>query len=115
LLQAHVTLAYLKRLPIDEIKIDRAFVQDMLTDPDDAALVETIISVAKHMRLNVVAEGVETQAQADFLHSLAPVARQGYLYGRPIAADAWIAHWRTLEVPNPIEHALSWNKQPQTK
>lgn len=92
------SLAYLKRLPIDEIKIDRTFVQDMLTDPDDAALVETIISVAKHMRLNVVAEGVETQAQADFLHSLAPVAHQGYLYGRPIAADPWIDHWRTFEM-----------------
>ena len=97
------SLAYLKSLPIDEIKIDKTFVQDMLTDPDNAALVETIISVAKHMRLNVVAEGVETQEQAAFLSNLAPVTHQGYLYGRPEPADDWIDHWRTIDMPLAIE------------
>ncbi|MHB8471654.1 MAG: putative bifunctional diguanylate cyclase/phosphodiesterase [Gammaproteobacteria bacterium] len=92
------SLAYLKRLPIDEIKIDKTFVHDMLTDPDDAALVETIISVAKHMGLAVVAEGVETKDQADFLKKLAPLTHQGYFYGRPEPADAWISRWRDQEV-----------------
>ncbi|MBT9538838.1 EAL domain-containing protein [Thiobacillus sp.] len=90
------SLAYLKRLPIDEIKIDRTFVQDMLTDSDDAALVETIVSVARHMRLKVVAEGVETQQQADFLNQLGPLTHQGYLYGRPEAAATWIENWRCI-------------------
>jgi diguanylate cyclase (GGDEF)-like protein len=88
------SLAYLKRMPIEELKIDKTFIQDMLTDPDDAVLVETIISVAKHMRLKVVAEGVETKEQAAFLNNLALVTQQGYLFGRPIPADEWISHWR---------------------
>jgi diguanylate cyclase (GGDEF)-like protein len=88
------SLAYLKRLPIDELKIDKTFVQDAPTDPDDAALVETILSVAKHMHLKVVAEGVETEAQAAFLNARANVIHQGYLYGRPEPAETWIARWR---------------------
>ena len=88
------SLAYLKRLPIDELKIDKTFVQDAPTDPDDAALVETILSVARHMHLKVVAEGVETKEQAAFLNARANVIHQGYLYGRPEPAEAWIARWR---------------------
>ena len=91
------SLAYLKRLPIDELKIDKTFVQDAPNDPDDAALVETILAVAKHMHLRVVAEGVETEAQAAFLNALTSVTHQGYLYGRPDAAEAWVARWRGLE------------------
>lgn len=90
------SLAYLKRLPIKELKIDKSFVQDAPTDPDDAALVETILAVAQHLHLKVVAEGVETQAQADFLNSHAqPVIHQGYLFGRPEAAEDWLPRWRT--------------------
>lgn len=88
------SLAYLKRLPIDELKIDKTFVQDAPTDPDDAALVETILSVARHMHLKVVAEGVETEAQAAFLNARASVIHQGYLYGRPELAETWLARWR---------------------
>lgn len=101
------SLAYLKRLPIDEIKIDKTFVQDMLTDPDDAALVETIVSVARHMRLKVVAEGVETQEQAAFLNTLGTVTHQGYFYGRPEPADAWIEHWRSTNMPVKTEQVRS--------
>lgn len=93
------SLAYLKRLPIDEIKIDKTFVQDMLTDPDDEALVKTILSVARHMGLKVVAEGIETAEQAAFLRSLATVTYQGYLYGRPIPAAQWLQQWKAM--PNP--------------
>ena len=88
------SLAYLKRLPIHELKIDKSFVQDAPTDPDDAALVETILAVAQHMHLKVVAEGVETEEQASFLNARATVIHQGYLYGRPEPAETWIARWQ---------------------
>jgi diguanylate cyclase (GGDEF)-like protein/PAS domain S-box-containing protein len=87
------SLAYLKRLPIDEIKIDRSFVQDAPNDPNDAALVEAMLSVARHLRLRVVAEGVETREQADFLNARAEVLQQGYLHGRPQPAQELIARW----------------------
>ncbi|MBI3901986.1 MAG: EAL domain-containing protein [Nitrosomonadales bacterium] len=84
------SLAYLKRLPIHELKIDKIFVQDAPSDPDDAALVETILAVAKHMHLKVVAEGVETAAQADFLNARATVIHQGFLFGKPEPMEAWL-------------------------
>lgn len=86
------SLAYLKRLPIQEIKIDRSFVHDAPTDADDGVLVEGILSVARHFGLRVVAEGVETQAQADFLSQRAPdIVYQGYLFGRPEPDTQWLA------------------------
>ena len=85
------SLAYLKRMPIHELKIDKTFVQDAPDDPDDAALVEVILSVARHLKLKIVAEGVETQEQADFLNSRAKVIHQGYLFSRPEPAEAWLA------------------------
>ena len=88
------SLAYLKRLPIHELKIDKSFVQDAPTDPNDAALVETILAVARHMHLKVVAEGVETEEQAAFLNARANLIHQGYLYGRPEPAETWMARWR---------------------
>lgn len=84
------SLAYLKRLPIHELKIDKTFIHDAPTDADDAALVETILAVAKHMRLKVVAEGVETEEQASFLNARGEVIHQGYLFGKPEAAQLWI-------------------------
>ncbi len=93
------SLAYLKRMPIHELKIDKSFVQDAPVDPNDAALVETILSVARHMHLQVVAEGVETLAQAEFLNTRAGslgIIHQGYLYGKPGPAEDWIARWRGL-------------------
>ena len=84
------SLAYIKRLPIHELKIDKSFIQDAATDQNDAALVETIVAVARHLHLQVVAEGVETQAQADLLNSYGNVIHQGYLYGRPEPVGTWL-------------------------
>ncbi len=87
------SLAYLKRLPIHEVKIDRAFVQDAHANPGDAAVVETILAVAAHMHLRVVAEGVETEAQAVFLRGRGSVIHQGYLYGHPEPSERWLGRW----------------------
>jgi EAL domain-containing protein (putative c-di-GMP-specific phosphodiesterase class I) len=81
------SLSYLKRLPIHELKIDKTFVQDITLDTNAAALVETILAVAKLMHLSVVAEGVETKEQAAFLNERATVIHQGYLFGRPEPAE----------------------------
>ncbi|MCP4041127.1 MAG: EAL domain-containing protein, partial [Gammaproteobacteria bacterium] len=77
------SLAYLRRLPLDEIKIDRSFVCDITSAPGDANLVETIITMAKHLGLAVVAEGVEISGQFDFLREKNCMLFQGYLFSRP--------------------------------
>jgi len=77
------SLAYLKRLPLDEIKIDRTFVRDITTDPSDANLVETIITMSNHLGLEVVAEGVETEEQLDFLREKGCRLFQGYYFSQP--------------------------------
>ena len=82
------SLLYLKRFPASEIKIDRAFVQNLSGGTDDAAIVDAIVSLARSLDLTVVAEGVETQQQYDFLAALGCQAMQGYLMARPmLAAD----------------------------
>jgi len=78
------SLAYLKRFPIDKLKIDVAFVRDVATDPDDAAIVMAIISMAHTLKLDVVAEGVETVGQAEFLSKNGCDHLQGYLISRPL-------------------------------
>lgn len=84
------SLSYLKRLPIHELKIDKSFIRDLTVDTNDAALVDSILAVASHMGLQVVAEGVETQSQADFLNARRQVIHQGYLYCRPQEVHAWL-------------------------
>ena len=83
------SLAYLKRLPLYELKIDKSFVDDTPDDPNDTAIVQSIISVARHLNLRVVAEGVETRAQADLLVESQCECLQGYLFGRPKPLAAW--------------------------
>ncbi|MDX8399099.1 MAG: EAL domain-containing protein [Gallionellaceae bacterium] len=78
------SLAYLKLLPLDQIKIDQSFVRDVTTDPNDAVMVKTIIDMAQNFRLNVIAEGVETEAQFTFLKHNQCMAYQGYLLSKPV-------------------------------
>ncbi|HUJ01981.1 MAG TPA: EAL domain-containing protein [Usitatibacter sp.] len=79
-------LAYLKRLPIDTVKIDQSFVRDLTVDPDDAAIVTAIVAMASSLGVDVVAEGVETQAQLEALRRLECHRAQGYLLARPMDA-----------------------------
>ena len=85
------SLAYLKRLPIDEIKIDRSFVRDIMIDANDAALVDTILTLAGHIGLEVVAEGVESAQIFKFLGERGCPYFQGYYFGEPVSAEAFDA------------------------
>jgi len=81
------SLSYLARLPLTELKIDQSFVRAMLTDPAADTLVSSMVSLAKALRMSCVAEGVETPEQAQRLQALDCDQVQGYLTGRPVAAD----------------------------
>ena len=97
------SLSYLKRLPIHELKIDKSFIDDVPGDPNDVALVETIFAVAQHLKLQVVAEGVETGAQADFLKTRGDIIYQGYLFGRPEPVETWLARLSTTPQSGPAK------------
>jgi EAL domain-containing protein (putative c-di-GMP-specific phosphodiesterase class I) len=81
------SLAYLKRYPIDTLKVDQSFVRDVTHDPNDASIVQAIIAMARSMQLRVVAEGVETEEQLTFLRTHGCEAVQGYLFSRPVPAE----------------------------
>ncbi len=85
------SLSYLKKLPLDQLKIDKGFVNDLLTDPNDAAIARTIIALAQSMGLNVIAEGVETKAQRDFLAIHGCHYFQGYLFSKPVSIEQFEA------------------------
>lgn len=83
------SLAYLKQLPLDELKIDRSFVRDILTDSNDAAIAKMVVALGESMGLSVIAEGVESDAQRRFLAAHGCNAFQGYLFGRPVEVDVF--------------------------
>jgi diguanylate cyclase (GGDEF)-like protein/PAS domain S-box-containing protein len=96
------SLGYLKRFPIDTLKIDRTFVRDLSTDPDDATLTRAIINLAQNLRLKVVAEGVETEAQLSFLCRNGCNEMQGYLFAKPTNAEEcgrMLRQGRKLAIP----------------
>ena len=81
------SLAYLKRFPVGKLKIDRSFVNDLETDPDDWAIASTILSMGRSLRLQVLAEGVETPEQLRQLRKMGCDMAQGFLFSRPLVAD----------------------------
>jgi diguanylate cyclase (GGDEF)-like protein/PAS domain S-box-containing protein len=87
------SLSYLKHLPLDQLKIDRAFVQDILKDVASASIAQTVISLGRAMGLSVIAEGVETEEQRAFLADLGTHSFQGYLYSRPLPLEEFERVW----------------------
>lgn len=93
------SLQYLKRLPLDQLKIEQGFVRDITNDSNDAAIVQTIIAMGRSLGLEVIAEGVETEAQHAFLSAHGCDLFQGYLFAKPQPIDqaerllqAWHSH-----------------------
>lgn len=95
------SLSYLKRFPVERLKIDMSFVRDMLADPNDFAIVGSIVGMARPLRLATVAEGVEHAAQAEALRGLGCSQAQGYLFGRPVPAAEFALRWLAPAPPAP--------------
>jgi diguanylate cyclase (GGDEF)-like protein len=89
------SLVYLKRFPCTSLKIDQSFVRDVTTDPDDAAIATAIISLAHNLRMRVIAEGIETEEQRQFLERERCDEGQGYLFSRPVPADEFLEFLRS--------------------
>ncbi|WP_458415342.1 EAL domain-containing protein [Schinkia sp. CFF1] len=90
------SLNYLKHLPIHRLKIDQSFIRDLAENKQDDTIVSTIISMAKHLKLDVIAEGVETPGQLDILRKKKCTHVQGYLYSPPVAAENFLQQWEQL-------------------
>ncbi|MHB0999271.1 MAG: putative bifunctional diguanylate cyclase/phosphodiesterase [Armatimonadota bacterium] len=102
------SLSYLKRLPIDSLKIDRSFIKDITVDLDDAAIAGAIIAMAHSLRLKVIAEGVETTDQLEFLRSLKCDEMQGYLSSKPVPSDEFsrLLQYQFTYIPKEIVYAV---------
>jgi EAL domain-containing protein (putative c-di-GMP-specific phosphodiesterase class I) len=87
------SLAVLGQFPASALKIDQAFVRDIATDPAHAAITRAVLAVAAELKLDVMAEGVETRAERDFLVGLGCKRMQGYLFGRPVPRDEFERDW----------------------
>ncbi|WP_146200995.1 putative bifunctional diguanylate cyclase/phosphodiesterase [Tumebacillus permanentifrigoris] len=90
------SLSYLKKFPIHKLKIDRSFITDITSDPDDASIVSAIIAMANSLKLNLIVEGVETEDQQFYLHRLGCFEMQGYLFSRPLPVsllDQLLEQW----------------------
>jgi len=85
------SLSYLKKFPLDGLKIDRSFVHGLLVNPDDAAIVSSTVGLARQLGLSVIAEGIEDRATADFLVSMGCGEGQGYFFGKPMPASEFEA------------------------
>ncbi len=97
------SLAYLKHLPIHRLKLDRAFVKDIETDRDDAAICSATIVLGHNLGLDLVAEGVETEGQRDYLQRLGCDVLQGFLYSRPLSADALVPFLKNWLADHPVD------------
>jgi EAL domain-containing protein (putative c-di-GMP-specific phosphodiesterase class I) len=84
------SLSYLKKLPLDQIKIDQSFVRDMTIDQNDQVMVQAIIGMTKNFGLNVIAEGVETEAQLNLLKHMGCLVYQGYLFSKPVPVEQFL-------------------------
>jgi EAL domain-containing protein (putative c-di-GMP-specific phosphodiesterase class I) len=100
------SLSYLKKLPIHTLKIDQTFVSDITVNTDDAAIARAVITMAKSLRLNVIAEGVEVEDQMKFLYSLNCPKMQGYFFSTPVSAEEFSPFsckpYRQLKTPQDI-------------
>src|SRR4029078_5568852 len=88
------SLAYLQRLPIDVLKIDRSFVTGMMVDPDSVAIVRAVLSLAEALGMSTTAEGIETVELARTLPTLGCSAGQGYYFAKPLEPDAALDFWK---------------------
>ncbi|QQP95697.1 EAL domain-containing protein [Lysobacter enzymogenes] len=100
------SLAYLKRLPINTLKIDKEFISDLTRDPDDEAITTTVITMAHSLGLNVVAEGVELEEQMEFLRAHGCDEIQGYWLAKPLEADACLAFIKQWQPPQSVRAAF---------
>ena len=93
------SLSYLQRMPLKQLKIDQSFIRDMLIDMNDASIVKAIVDLGHNLGLNVIAEGVETELQRDFLRRLGCKDYQGYLYSRPLPLAQFESYAKKMPVP----------------